>query len=100
LTEAAPYNVLVLGAGGGLAQALIARFLTDTQVDRVIAVSRNGQIEDLSAPWISQSRLVWIESQYDEQSMRDVADKLAPYAGNIGRVCICHGILHSDHLWP
>ena len=100
MTEAAPYNVLVLGAGGGLAQALIARFLTDTQVDRVIAVSRNGQIEDLSAPWISQSRLVWIESQYDEQSMRDVADKLAPYAGNIGRVCICHGILHSDHLWP
>ena len=100
MTEAASYNVLVLGAGGGLAQALIARFLTDTQVDRVIAVSRNGQTEDLSAPWISQSRLVWIESQYDEQSMRDVADKLAPYAGNIGRVCICHGILHSDHLWP
>ena len=95
-----PKNVLVLGAGGGLGQAMIARFLTDPEVDKVIAVSRNGQPEDLPAHWISQARLVWIGSQYDEQSMLEVVDKLTPFAGTISRVCICHGILHDDHLWP
>ena len=100
MSEIQPHNVLVLGAGGGLGQAMIARFLTDPQVEHVIAVSRNGQTEDLSAPWISNNRLIWIESEYDEPSMLEVIEKLAPYAGSIGRVCICHGILHDDHFWP
>lgn len=100
MSIAATRNVLVLGAGGGLGQALIARFLSDPEVGMVIAVSRSGQTKDLSAPWLSQSRLVWIQSQYDEQSMLEVVGKLAPYAGTFSRVCICHGILHDDHLWP
>ena len=100
MSTAATRNVLVLGAGGGLGQALIARFLRDPEVGMVIAVSRSGQTKDLSAPWLSQSRLVWIQSQYDEQSMLEVVGKLAPYAGTFSRVCICHGILHDDHLWP
>ena len=100
MSTAATHNVLVLGAGGGLGQALIARFLSDPEVGMVIAVSRSGQTKDLSAPWLSQSRLVWIQSQYDEQSMLEVVGKLAPYAGTFSRVCICHGILHDDHLWP
>ncbi len=100
MSTAAMRNVLVLGAGGGLGQALIARFLSDPEVGMVIAVSRSGQTKDLSAPWLSQSRLVWIQSQYDEQSMLEVVGKLAPYAGTFSRVCICHGILHDDHLWP
>jgi NAD(P)-dependent dehydrogenase (short-subunit alcohol dehydrogenase family) len=100
MTAATPHSVLVLGAGGGLAQALIARFLSDPTVDKVIAVSRHGQTEDLSAVWISQSRLIWIESGYTEQDMIEVVAKLQPYAGTIGRVCVCHGILHDDHLWP
>jgi len=100
MSTAATRNVLVLGAGGGLGQALIARFLSDPEVGMVIAVSRSGQTKDLSAPWLSQSRLVWIQSQYDEQSMLEVVGKLAPYAGTFSRVCICHGILHDDHLWP
>ena len=32
--------------------------------------------------------------------MADVATQLAPYAGTMSRVCICHGILHNDSLWP
>ena len=100
MSTAATRNVLVLGAGGGLGQALIARFLSEPEVGMVIAVSRSGQTKDLSAPLLSQSRLVWIQSQYDEQSMLEVVGKLAPYAGTFSRVCICHGILHDDHLWP
>ncbi|MGB0669266.1 MAG: SDR family NAD(P)-dependent oxidoreductase [Porticoccaceae bacterium] len=100
MTAGTSHSVLVLGAGGGLAQALIARFLSDPSVDKVIAVSRNGQTEDLSATWIAQSRLIWIQSEYTEPDMLKVVAKLQPYAGTLGRVCICHGILHDDHLWP
>lgn len=49
MSTAATRNVLVLGAGGGLGQALIARFLSDPEVGMVIAVSRSGQTKDLSA---------------------------------------------------
>ena len=54
-------NALVLGASGGLGQAVVAKFLTDPNIDRVVAVSRNPQTEDLSAPWISNTRLIWIQ---------------------------------------
>jgi NAD(P)-dependent dehydrogenase (short-subunit alcohol dehydrogenase family) len=97
-----PQNALVLGASGGLGQAIVAKFLTDPSIEHVIAVSRNCQTEDLSAAWISNSRLVWIrvEDDYSEDSMAQVIADLVPYTGTISRVCICHGLLHSDNIWP
>jgi NAD(P)-dependent dehydrogenase (short-subunit alcohol dehydrogenase family) len=97
-----PQNALVLGASGGLGQAIVAKFLTDPSIEHVIAVSRNCQTEDLSAAWISNSRLVWIrvEGDYSEDSMAQVIADLVPYTGTISRVCICHGLLHSDNIWP
>jgi hypothetical protein len=32
--------------------------------------------------------------------MAQVADQLTPYQGQFSRVCVCHGLLHSDTLWP
>jgi NAD(P)-dependent dehydrogenase (short-subunit alcohol dehydrogenase family) len=92
----------VLGASGGLGQAIVAKFLTDPSIEHVIAVSRNCQTEDLSAAWISNSRLVWIrvEGDYSEDSMAQVIADLVPYTGTISRVCICHGLLHTDNIWP
>ena len=100
MSQNEPRNALVLGAGGGLGQAIVARLLTDTSIDRIIAVSRNGRTEDLSGHWISSHRLVWIESEYDEPAMAEVVEQLAPYKGTFSRVCICHGLLHNDTIWP
>ncbi|MDG2502524.1 MAG: SDR family NAD(P)-dependent oxidoreductase [Porticoccaceae bacterium] len=100
MTQEQPRNALVLGAGGGLGQAIVARLLTDPSIDKIIAVSRNSQTEDLSGHWISSNRLLWIQSDYSEQSMADVVAQLAPHAGTLSRVCICHGVLHSDSIWP
>lgn len=100
MTQEQPRNALVLGAGGGLGQAIVARLLTDPSIDKIIAVSRNSQTEDLSGHWISSNRLLWIQSDYSEQSMADVMAQLAPHAGTLSRVCICHGVLHSDSIWP
>ena len=94
-------NALVFGASGGLGQAVVAKFLTDPNIDRVVAVSRNPQTEDLSAPWISNTRLIWIQVEdYSEDAMREVVTGLEKYQGSISRVCICHGQLHTDHIWP
>lgn len=100
MTQEQPRNALILGAGGGLGQAIVARLLTDPSIDKIIAVSRNSQTEDLSGHWISSNRLLWIQSDYSEQSMADVVAQLAPHAGTLSRVCICHGVLHSDSIWP
>ena len=100
MTQEQPRNALVLGAGGGLGQAIVARLLTDSSIDKIIAVSRNGRTEDLSGHWNSSSRLVWIQSDYTEPAMADVVTQLAAYVGTLSRVCICHGVLHSDTIWP
>lgn len=100
MTQEQPRNALVLGAGGGLGQAIVARLLTDSSIDKIIAVSRNGRTEDLSGHWNPSSRLVWIQSDYTEPAMADVVTQLAAYVGTLSRVCICHGVLHSDTIWP
>ncbi len=100
MTQEQSRNALVLGAGGGLGQAIVARLLTDPTIDKIIAVSRNAKTEDLSGHWISSSRLIWIQTDYVEEAMADVVTQLAPYAGTLSRVCICHGLLHSDTRWP
>ena len=89
-------NALVLGASGGLAQALIAQFLADTAIDTVIAVSSKPAPVSVQA----ESSLLWIHTEYQEPAMLEVVEKLKEYSGNISRVCICHGLLHTDSLWP
>lgn len=89
-------NALVLGASGGLAQALIAQFLADQSIDTVIAVSSKPAPESVRA----ESALLWIQTQYEESAMIEVVEQLQEFTGRISRVCICHGLLHTDSLWP
>ena len=89
-------NALVLGASGGLAQALIAQFLADQHIETVIAVSSKPAPDSVQA----ESGLLWIQTEYAEHSMAEVVEQLKDYSGSISRVCICHGLLHTDSLWP
>jgi len=50
-------NALVLGASGGLAQALITQFLADTAIETVIAVSSKPLPENLQA----EKSLLWMK---------------------------------------
>ena len=88
---------LVLGASGGLAQAIISELMADAGIDTVIAVSRNAAPEHFAT---GPATPVWIETEYNEPAMAAVVEQLQPFAGRITRVVICHGILHSDTLWP
>lgn len=91
---------LILGASGGLGSALVTQFLADPATTFVFAVSSKGQPLTLSIPATQANKLVWIETEYDEQSMANVVEQLKDYAGQFTRVCICHGLLHSETLWP
>ena len=86
-------NALVLGASGAIGQALIQNFLNDNRIGRVIAVSR-------SATKFEHPKLHWIATQYDEPSMQAVVDGLSEFKGSFSKVCICHGILHGDNMFP
>ena len=88
---------LVLGASGGLAQAIISELMADADIDTVIAVSRNPAPEHFSTGPVTP---VWIETEYSEPAMAAVVEQLQCFSGRITRVVICHGILHGDSLWP
>ena len=86
-------NALILGASGAMGQALLNQFLQDSQIDKVFAVSR-------SATQLSDSRLEWLQTEYDETHMADIVDNLVNYRGTFSRVCICHGVLHGEQFFP
>lgn len=88
---------LVLGASGGLAQAIVNELMADAGIDTVIAVSRNAAPEYFAHGPVTP---MWIETEYSEPAMAAVVEQLQPFAGRITRVVICHGILHGDSLWP
>jgi NAD(P)-dependent dehydrogenase (short-subunit alcohol dehydrogenase family) len=86
-------NAMVLGAGGAMGQSLIQNFLNDNRIDQVIAVSR-------SKAKLQHPRLRWIHTEYNETAMAAVVNGLNEFKGSFSKVCICHGILHDEHMFP
>jgi len=91
---------LVTGASGGLGSALVAEFLNDPAIDKVVAVSRSEKARvEYPANGIG-NKLIWVKSDYSEAALNKVLSMLEPHAGKFSRVCICHGVLHSNTYWP
>ena len=90
---------LVLGASGGLGSAMVSEFLNDPEIDKVFAVSSKKNPVG-SNEGQNQSKLVWLQAEYSETQMADTVSQLIPHAGTFSRVCVCHGLLHSDKVWP
>ncbi|MFT6916810.1 MAG: NAD(P)-dependent dehydrogenase (short-subunit alcohol dehydrogenase family) [Motiliproteus sp.] len=91
---------LVLGASSGLAQAIIRELMSDADIGSIVAVSRKPAPAHLTSAANPANAPLWIESEYAEPAMAAVVEQLRPFAGRITRVIICHGLLHSDTLWP
>ena len=86
-------NALVIGASGAMGQALVENFLEDSRINRVIAISR-------SASEMQHPKLQWICTEYEENTMFSVVDNLQEFKGSFSKVCICHGILHGENMFP
>ena len=91
---------LITGASGGLGSSLVAEFLNDPAIDKVVAVSRSDK--DKSEHGVSGvgDKLIWVKSDYNEAALKEALSILEPHAGKFSRVCICHGVLHSNTYWP
>jgi NAD(P)-dependent dehydrogenase (short-subunit alcohol dehydrogenase family) len=86
-------NALVIGASGAMGQALVENFLEDSRINRVIAISR-------STSEMQHPQLQWICTEYEENAMLSVVDNLKEFKGSFSKVCICHGILHGENMFP
>ena len=86
-------HALILGASGAMGQALLHQFLQDSKIDMVFAVSR-------SPAQVSDPRVKWLQTEYNEREMAEIVDNLVNYRGTFSRVCICHGVLHGEQFFP
>ncbi|MDG0969849.1 MAG: SDR family NAD(P)-dependent oxidoreductase [Porticoccaceae bacterium] len=92
-------SALVLGSSGGLGAAILMELVNDPSIDRVFAVSRSQCPQQLIDGG-ERGKVVWLQTEYSESAMVEVTKSLAPHSGGFSRVCICHGVLHTDTLKP
>ena len=98
MNEKAVEATVVVGAGGGIARALIAKLLEADPARHVIAISRSAQRDH---DWlVPDPRLHWRQSDNTEESMAGIADDLSNKSFNIDRLFICNGILHQGNIAP
>lgn len=90
-------RAIVIGANGGIAQALIARLLNDRVVERVTAISRGASLEPQSQ---FAADVDWICCDNSESSIRSVCSALADGVRDYSRVFICNGVLHTETQGP
>ncbi len=86
---------LVIGAGSAIAAAIIDQYLSAG--DSIVAVSRSVQPDAMAR---ADGRLEWLQSDYSEESIQGICNRLRESAMVFDRVFICNGILHHAHLVP
>lgn len=97
----ATVSAIVIGASGGIGSALFQRWQHETEIDNVIAISRlNIPQENIEDHHRQVRKTHFIKSDYSEPSIADSCEKIQAITDNIGRICICNGILHKDKVWP
>lgn len=98
MKESEPKAVLVVGASGGIAQALVRKLLEPDSNSKVIAISRSACPEVIARE--SGSRLLWHQSDYSDESMGRVTKELVSGSYTINRLFVCNGALHQGAIFP
>ena len=90
-------SAVIIGASSRIGTALCQKWLEDTGIENVIAISR----QFIPADKAEQGKNVhYIRTEYDESSIADACEKIKTLTSSISRVCICNGILHNEEIWP
>ena len=89
---------IVIGASGGIANALLLRLLDDDSVEQLIGISRKPCPEALT----THTKLKWIVIDYNEDNIKNtiqtLRDDSKTSAVIFKRIFICHGILHGSYF--
>ncbi|USD36966.1 SDR family NAD(P)-dependent oxidoreductase [Ferrimonas sp. SCSIO 43195] len=96
-TEVAPMTLhLIIGAGGGIGQALTNHSLAQSS-QRVVAVSR--QVDSGLKP-VSHPRLTRLQCDNSAAAIAGVMETLMPQRHQLTRVTLCNGRLHHRDFSP
>lgn len=86
-------HTLVIGAGSGIAQAIIAAQLTRKDAD-IVAVSRQP------LPDLQHRGVRVMDCDYSETDIGRISRQLQSEHWVPDTVVICNGLLHNDHVFP
>lgn len=89
--------VLVIGASGGIGEAVLRYYLAHSDVEHVYAYSRSNRPEELVS---YAKRLQWTTGDYSEASIGHFLQSLSADDGRLQRVVICNGVLHGEQFSP
>lgn len=88
-------NIVIVGASGGIGQAIVQHLLSETRVDKIYCCSRSTH--EMS----SNKKIIPIAIDLlDESSISSAAAQVAHDKKAIDLVIVCTGILHDDTLKP
>ncbi len=91
---ASPETWLVIGAGGGIGQALVRAALAQPERVRLHAISRQ------CAPAALAAGAHWYDCDYRETAIAELGQRLRAERVTPVRVFICNGLLHDEDLLP
>ncbi|MEC8427728.1 MAG: SDR family NAD(P)-dependent oxidoreductase, partial [Pseudomonadota bacterium] len=93
---------VIIGASSAIAKAVIRRIKSNTWssgTDSIItAISRSPAPDNWSNS--DKSNALWLQSDYEEQSINRVRDDYAERLASADSIIICNGILHDLELQP
>lgn len=88
---------LVIGASGGIGNAVLQHYLAGESFHRVIGVSRGQCPTHLGR---HRPTLRWLRCDYSEEQIANTVQLLAQEPARLRRIVICNGILHDGKLAP
>lgn len=90
-------SCLIIGASSAIAQKIISECLKRDKDAKIVAVSRSTKGRFTKA---SEDRVQWMQSDYSETSIIDIASNLKEQKLRFRHVIICNGILHNENFSP
>ena len=87
-------GVVVIGAGGGIGQALVAHWLA-MGANPVIGISRQRAPVGFDDPGLH-----WLSCDYSDQQISGCAAHIARLVPNLRHIVICNGFLHQGGISP
>lgn len=106
---------VIIGASGGISQAIIKQLLSDQSIDTIVAISRsenpfssfvksgnvktdNAKTDNIKVD--SLAKIKWLQSDNSEPSIKECINALKREDGAIQYVVITNGILQTDTIRP
>ena len=88
---------VIIGASGGIGDALVRRYLALGDCETVFAVSRTSQTSSVA---LSGTRLRWLLCDSSGEDVKRVVEELVSSGLNLRRIIICTGLLHNEDITP